>query len=126
MHRDDMAEDKPVRDNINNVLISGTMWLIASGLGMLSIFAIRDLFIWGVASILRPSDAVTAYQQGAFINVAHYCLMVVLAMFIIGVVIFSSEYVFKHAGEPGTIRLLARIIAVECLIVVPVALLFWR
>jgi hypothetical protein len=52
--------------------------------------------------------------------------MPVLGIIGLVVAIFSSEYVFRYAGQPRALRALLIIIAVESVIVLPVWLLLWR
>lgn len=108
-----------------NVLLFGALWLLSVFLMFLTIFALREAFLWGLAEILvwrRPDHP---HQSAAIINAAHHCFVILLGLVSIVVVIGGSEFAFRRAGKPGSLRVLLLIIAVECAIVLPVALAFW-
>jgi hypothetical protein len=107
------------------VLVFGLLWLISAILAFLAMFAIREVFLWGVVELLYRDSPNRASQTAGIVNASHYCLALVLGIVGLAAVIGGSEYAFRRAGKPGSLRVLLLIIAVECAIVLPVALAFW-
>jgi hypothetical protein len=102
------------------VLVSGALWLVSILLTCMTIFAIREIVVWGFALTLTDPKA------PAIINVVQQWLMIVLGIVALGVILYTGELFFDHAGQPRLMRTFGRIIVVEFLIVLPVGLLFWR
>ncbi|MBZ0290548.1 MAG: hypothetical protein K8I30_23190 [Anaerolineae bacterium] len=121
-----MAPERPAPNASLAVLVSGALWLVAVLLTIISIFAIREIILWGLGFLLIDPQAAHNYQAVEVINLAHQCLMMVLGIAALGLVIYVSESFFAHAGQPRLLRTLGRIVAVEFGIVLLVALLFWR
>jgi hypothetical protein len=121
-----VAPERPAPNASIAVLVSGALWLVSVLLTIISIFAIRELILWGLGFLLIDPQAAHNYQATEVINLAHQCLMMVLGIGALGLVIYISESFFAQAGQPRLIRTLSRVIAVEFGLVLLVALLFWR
>lgn len=106
-------------------LVSAVLWLVSAILALLSIFALREVVIWVVTSLAVDPDQGYSYRADGIIRLSSQCSAVLLGMLSIGVIILSSEYLFRRASEPRTVRILTWLVAAECAIVVPVGLLFW-
>lgn len=103
-----------------------TLWLIMAVLAMFSIFALRELFIWGVAAVLsEPGNVERRNQVANVINFTQQCFVIFAAVLGLGLVMSTTEYLFKHSGQPRLIRRLLIIIALEAALVLPVAYIFW-
>jgi hypothetical protein len=89
------------------VLVFGLLWLISAILAFLAMFAIREVFLWGVVELLYRNTPDRDSQAAGIVNASHYCLALVLGLVGLAAVIWGSEF------------------AVECAIVLPVALAFW-
>ncbi len=105
---------------------AAVLWLISVVLAALSPFALRDVLIWALALAIPQPDQYNRLRAAQTINVASQCGTVIFGIIAVVVMVFSTEYFFHHAGQPRLLRRLGRIIAVECLIVIPVAYFFWR
>lgn len=102
------------------------LWLIVAVLTMFVIFALRELFIWSVATVLsEPGDAERRLQVTKIINLTQQCFVIFTAVLGLGLVMSTTDYLFKHAGQPRFIRRLLIIIALEAALVLPVAYIFW-
>ncbi len=101
------------------------LWLLTLVLGLLTIFALRELVIWGAAILFSGVDSLSKSQAAGLINIANYCSVAILGIMVLGAVIVSGEYVGKHIGERRLLRLLTIMIAVECAIILPVGFFFW-
>src|SRR4051812_17225787 len=102
------------------------LWLISAFLALAAIFALREILLWLLANWLIKPDAKSNADAIHFIDVANDCGAIIFGMVCLGAIIVSSEYVFKYLGQPRLMRILAGLIAVESVIVLPVALIFWR
>ncbi|HVU11945.1 MAG TPA: hypothetical protein VHD90_11740 [Phototrophicaceae bacterium] len=105
---------------------SAGLWIVSVGLALASTFALRDIFVWGLGLLLASPDQASRLRAANTINFAQMCALVIFGVISVGVIVFSSEYFFHYAGQPRFWRRLAGIVAVECVIVLPVALLLWR
>lgn len=121
-----LAPERPANRVSVAVLVSGALWLVSVLLTIVSIFAIREIILWGLGVALVDPQADHNFQATEVINLVHQCMMMVLGIAALGAVIYLSESFFSHAGQPQLIRRLGRIIAVELGLVLLVALLFWR
>ena len=126
-----MKQDRLILDQFLNrknvaILLTIVLWLISAVLTLICIFAVREVFLWGLAAILAPSDTASRNQAANIINLAHHCTVIILGLISVVVVVGTSEIAFRNPGQPGTLRTLTLIILAECAIVVPVTLLFWR
>jgi len=119
----EFTQERPARSQL---ALSVVLWLVSLALTALSPFALRDLLIWGLALVIPQPDQLTRLRTAQAINLASQCGIVLLGVLALVVMVFSTEYFFHQAGQPRLLRRLAGIIAVECLIVVPVAWFFWR
>ena len=108
------------------VALSVVLWLASAFLALASIFALRDILVWLLTNLLIKPNANSNYDAIRSIDVANDCGAIIFGILGLGVIIVSSEYFFRHAGQPRLIRILAGLIALECGIVLPVALLYWR
>ncbi len=107
-------------------LVTVVLWLLALVLGLLSIFALRELVIWGAAILFSGVDALSKSQSAGLVDIANYCGVVFLGLVTLVGIVASGEYVGKHAGERHLLRLLTIMIAVEGAIILPVWFFFWR
>ena len=114
-----------VRNTIN-VLFFGALWLLSVILILLSILAVREIFLWGVSEILLRNSPAHDYQAAGIIDTLHFCLVTVLGIVGLTVAVISSEFGLRRAGKPGSLRVLLLLIVAECAVVLPVALIFWR
>jgi hypothetical protein len=126
MKQDPLALDQFLVRKIPAILLTGILWLISASLALMSIFAIREVLIWGLGAILAPSDTASRNHAADIINLTHHCTVIFLGLVSMVVVVASSEIAIRKPGQPRTLRILALISLVEGVIVVPVALLFWR
>ncbi len=106
-------------------LLSGLLWLVSAILALVSIFAARDLLMW-VLTLLLLQSSVGSYDGANALSVANDCGSLLLGIASITAIIISSEYFFKHSGQPRVFRLLFMIIAAECALIIPAAIFFWR
>src|SRR5256885_1203373 len=82
------------------VLLSTVLWLISAVLALACIFALRDIFLWGLGALLTKPAPAHNFQAAEIIDVAHYCFMVILGLVALVFVVGSGEYVRRHAGQP--------------------------
>ena len=115
----------PLR-NTGAVALSTALWIVSLILAMFSTFALRDIFIWGLAALITPSDQAGRLRAASTINFAQDCALVVFGVISIVVIVISSEYFFREVGQTRLLRRQIRIIVAECVIVLPVALILWR
>src|SRR5690348_4475650 len=113
MKLNEVSPGRPAPTVTIAVLVSGVLWLVSVLLTIISIFAIREIILWGLAFILIDPHAAHNYKAAGVINLAHQCLMMVLGVAALGLIIYTSEQFFAHAGQPRLMRILGRIIAVE-------------
>ncbi|MEO8395036.1 MAG: hypothetical protein ABI700_18715 [Chloroflexota bacterium] len=102
------------------------LWLISAVLALVSIFALRELLFLILTKLLINPDAISNADAEHTIFAANDCSAFIFGIFCLGVIVVTSDYVFKRVGQPRTFRLLIGLIVVECIIVLPVALIFWR
>jgi hypothetical protein len=107
-------------------LVSIGLWLVAAFLSLASIFALREILLFALPNLLINPDANSNYDAIHAIYAANDCGAAIFGVICLGVIVVSSDYVFKHLGQPRVIRFLAGLVAVECILVLPVALIFWR
>ncbi len=107
-------------------LASLGLWLVSAFLGLASILALREILLFVLSKLLINPDANSNADAVHTIYVANDCGSLIFGILCLGVIVVTSDYVFKHLGQPRLIRLLAGLVAVECVLVLPVALLFWR
>ena len=126
MGQNQLTQDQPAARKTVAILLTGVSWVISALLVLMCIFAIREIALFLMATIFTVPDPAQNAKTDNLIDTAHQCLMPFLGIIALVVTIFSSEYVFRYAGQPRSFRALIRIIAVECAIVLPVWWLFWR
>ena len=114
------------RPKLVPVVTSLALGLIAAFLALAAILALREIFLWLLANVLIKPEAKSNADAVHFIDVANDCGSMIFALFCLGIIVVGSDYFFKHLGQPRLIRRLAGLIAVECVLVLPVALIFWR
>jgi hypothetical protein len=102
------------------------LWLVTAFLGLASILALREILLFVLAKLLIKPHAISNADAIHTIYVANDCGSLIFGILCLGVIVVTSDYVFKHVGQPRLIRLLAGLIAVECVLVLPVAFIFWR
>ncbi len=102
------------------------LWLISALLALVSIFALRELLLLLLTKLLINPEAISNADAEHTIFAANDCSAFIFGIFCLGVIVVTSDYVFKRVGQPRTIRILIGLIVVECIIVLPVALIFWR
>lgn len=108
------------------IALTIVLWLIVAVLAMFSIFALRELFIWAVATVLsEPGNVERRNQVAKIINLTQQCFIIFTAVLGLGLMMSTTDYLFKHAGQPRLIRRLLIIIAVEAALVLPAAYIFW-
>ncbi len=107
-------------------IASAGLWIVSVGLALASTFALRDIFVWGLGLLLASPDQASRLRAASTINFAQMCALVIFGAFSVVIIVFSSEYFFHYAGQPRFWRRLTVIIAAECVIVLPVALILWR
>lgn len=118
---DQLSSRKPAA-----VIVSGALWLASVVLGGLTVFAARVILIWAMALLIPQPTTKARLETTNVINLAQQCGTVVFGLILLGIIVYTSERFFREAGNPRLLRMLARIIAVECLIVLPVWWLVWR
>jgi hypothetical protein len=108
------------------IALSIVLWVVMAVMAMFAIFALRELFIWAVAAVLsEPGNVERRNQVANIVNFTQQCFVIFAAVLGLGVVMSTTEYLFKHVGQPSLIRRLLIIIAAEAALVLPVAYLFW-
>lgn len=100
------------------------LWLLASGLSFMCVFALIDLIVWGVAYLFTDPNSSTNFQVAGAINLVQQCSAIILGMIAMVMILVTGEYVFGKF-RPNAMRNLVVIIAVECVIILPIGLLFW-
>ena len=106
-------------------MLTITLWLTASVLALASIFALRELVIWGAALVFSEINSLSKSQTAGLINLANNCVAMFFGLAAIAGIIAGGEYVGKHVGERRLLRSLGIAIAVECAIILPVGFFFW-
>ena len=106
-------------------VMSGVAWLVSTVLTLTSVFALREILIWAIGLAVYDPNAISDQQAKALINLSNQCGTIVIGMIALGVILFTGELVFTKASQPRTLRTLLRLIAVEAVLVVPIALIFW-
>jgi hypothetical protein len=124
MKQTGLTQQQPIF--IVSALLSTVLWLVSLVLAGLCFFAVRDVFIWGLALILTGPDRLSQLRAENYVTLAHNCAMIIVGVVDLGVIIFITEYFFRHTGQPRLLRFLAWTLAIEGAILLPVALLFWR
>ena len=108
------------------IALTVVLWLAMAVLAMFAIFALRELFIWAVAAVLsEPGNVERRNQVANVINFTQQCFVIFAAVLGLGLVMSTTDYLFKHVGQPRLIRRLLIIIALEAALVLPVAYIFW-
>jgi hypothetical protein len=107
-------------------LASLILWLASTVLAFLCLFAVRDLLLWGLAAALTPPspDDFRRFQAADTINAVHNCSIIILGIVALGVVLVGGDFFFRHFGKPRLVRTLVKLIALECLILIPWIVLF--
>ncbi len=108
------------------VTLSIVFWLVSVALAALSPFALRDVLVWAMALVIPQPDQYSRLRTAQSINVASQCGTAIFGVLAVVVMVFCTEAFFHHAGQPRLLRRLAWVIAAECLLIIPVALFFWR
>lgn len=90
------------------------------------ILALREVLLWGVIRLLYGQPNLAPYQLSGLISLSHHCGMIFMGIAALIFMVASLDYTFKHAGDPRLNRRLLISIGVQLVIIVPVALLFWR
>ena len=106
--------------------LSGVLWLVAVVLSGLGVFALRDLLIWGLALIIPQPTTKSRLETANVIDLAQQCGVVIFGLMGLVVLLYCTERLIRDAGQPRLLRALARIIAVEAVIVLPAVLFLWR
>ena len=114
------------RPKLIPLVISLALGLIAAFLTLASILALREIFLWLLANLLIKPDAKSNADAVHAIDVANDCGTAIFAVICLGIIVVGSDYFFKHLSQPRLMRFLAGLIAIECVLVLPVALIFWR
>jgi hypothetical protein len=127
MNQNELAREQPNMNRILAILISGVLWVLVLVLSMSCLFALRELLIWFLALILPTPDPDSArrIQAANLINVVVPCAFIVMGLIDMVFIVYISEHFFSRAGQARLNRFLLKIIAVQCLIVLPVAWFFW-
>lgn len=107
-------------------LLSTSLWLVASLLALVCIFALRELAVWGAAFLFAGVNALSQAQTAGMINLASDCAAILLGVAALGGIIVSGDYAGKHAGETRLLRRLVSIIVLEGAIILPTWFVFWR
>lgn len=105
---------------------SGVLWLASVVLGLLGIFALRDLLVWGLALIIPQPTTKVRLETANLISLAQQCGVVVFGVIGLVLLVYCTERLIRDAGKPNLLRLLARIVAVEFVIVLPAWWILWR
>ncbi len=109
------------------VALSIVLWVIVAILALFAIFALRELFIWAVATLLNePGNVGRRLQVANIINFTQQCFVIIAGVIGLGLVMVSADYLFKHAGQPRLNRILLLLVAAEAAIVLPVNYIFWN
>ncbi len=106
--------------------ISAGSWAVSVVLTLASIFALRDVIVWALAILLPNQDMAAQLDSANLINLANQCGVIGLAVIALVVIAYSTEHAFRQSNQARTRRRLIGIIVVECVIVLPVALLLWH
>ena len=126
MDQSDLAQDQSMLKRNFAILLTIVLWLVSILLTIACIFAAREIVLLELAVLLPQEDTLSRLQSANLINFVHQCTLPILGLIGIVVMVFSTEFLFNHAGKPKALRNLARIIAAEAVIVLPVWFLFWR
>ncbi len=127
MKQDALTRDQPILKVGLNLLVSIVLGVIAVILAFFSIFAIREIVIWGMSYLLiRLNPNLKQYQIASVINTTHQIAIFVMGIVALIVAVAVPDYIIRYAGQPRVPRTLIKIVLVESAIVLPVALIFWR
>ncbi len=107
-------------------VLSLLLWLVSAFLALASILALRELLLLVLSKLLIDPNANSNADAVHTIFVANDCGSLIFGILCVGMIAVITDYVFKHVGQPRLIRLLAGLIIAECVLVLPVALIFWR
>jgi hypothetical protein len=118
--------NQPLNRLNGNFFVSVGLWMFSMFLTVMSVFAFRELFLWGMSVILASPDRATQLRTANLIDFSHQCTMLIVGMAALAVMIGVSEYFFRHLREARTVRILFLIAAIEAAIVLPTWFLFWR
>ena|SRR5215211_153043 len=126
LNRTEPSQAQPVVKKYGMIVLSAVLWVIVAVLALFCIFALRELFIWLVAALFsEPGNQARRAQVANTINFTQQCVVIILAVLGLGVVMSTVEYLFRHAGEARLNLTLLIVIALESVLVLPVALIFW-
>ena len=101
------------------LLVSSILWVLLTVLAFACVFALRELLMRGLGDLLVPPGA-SMRQAAALLNMAQYCLVMLLGMVALIVTLVGAEFAFRR---PGSLRSLLITLAVEGTIVILPALL---
>lgn len=108
------------------MMLTGVLWLVMFILGTLAVFALRDLQVWLMAALIPQPTTKARLETANVINMAQQCGIVIFGMIALVALIYFTERAIREAGQPRVMRMLARVIAVEAVIVLPVWWVLWR
>lgn len=126
MDQSNLAQDQSMPKRNLAILLTVVLWLLSIILTIVSIFAIREIVLLELAVLLPNEDTLSRLQASNVINLVHQCTLPILGVIGVVVMVICTEFLFNHAGKPRALRNLARIIAAESVIVLPVWLFLWR
>lgn len=127
MNQHQLARSAQGTRRIGTAAASYALWLISVVMAVMCIFALREVIIWGLATALTRPDMILAdrMQAANMVNLASQCGIIILGIVALGVILYTSEKVFRGAGQTQLMNRLVLLIVVESIIVLPVALIFW-
>ena len=126
MKQNQLMEEPFTLKKAADFLMTGGLWLVSAILALFCIFALREILLWGLGILLTPIDPAHAYRAAGMINIIHDLGMIVLAIGALVVIMYTNHYAFSHVGQPRMVRALVRMIVIECVLVLPIAWIFWR
>ncbi|MCC6804402.1 MAG: hypothetical protein IT319_16080 [Anaerolineae bacterium] len=106
--------------------LSGVLWLATVVLSVLLIFALRDMLIWGLGLVIPQPTTKARLETANVISLAQQCGVIVFGLVGLILLIYCTDRLIREAGQPKLLRTLARIIAVEFVLVLPAWWILWR
>ena len=73
MNGNDVIQGQPALRNAAATALMFLLWVASSALGLLALFALRDILIWGVGALLTQTSSMPSYEIAKMVNLANQC-----------------------------------------------------
>lgn len=126
MKENTLTNPQTTTSRVLAVVLTALLWLGSAVMTIMTVFALRELFLWGLTLLFVQSNPQYSVQATSALTLAHHCLIIILGIVELSSILISGDYVFNHAGERRLNRRLLTLVVVEALIVAPTWWIFWR